>query len=121
MLKQLEQADLTRHTGPKDRNQYGGWSKGPQLEVTGFFRVQKEAGQWWLVDTDGRLFWSHGVDCVTPGTSTPISDREHYFEALPESDSILAKFYGRGSWAPHGYYKDHTPYRTYDFGRANLF
>jgi len=29
-------------------------------------------------------------------------------------------FYGRGSWAPHGYYKDHSPYRTYDFSRANF-
>ena len=119
-LKQQEQADLESHTGPKDRTQYGGWSKGPQLEATGFFRVQKVTGQWWLVDPDGRLFWSHGVDCVTPGTSTPISDREHYFETLPEPGSVFATFYGQGSWAPHGYYKDHTPYRTYDFGRANL-
>jgi hypothetical protein len=82
--------------------------------------VQKLAGQWWLVDPEGCLFWSHGVDCVGPGTSTPISDREHYFTDLPDPATALGRFYGQGSWAPHGYYKDHTPYRTYDFGRANL-
>lgn len=118
--KQQERVDLETHAGPSDRNQYGGWSAGPQLEATGFFRVQKVAGQWWLVDPDGRLFWSHGVDCVNLGMSTPISDREHYFESLPDRDTAFGKFYGRGSWAPHGYYKDHTPYDTYDFGRANL-
>ncbi|NQV32068.1 MAG: beta-agarase [Phycisphaeraceae bacterium] len=118
--KRQEQADLSSHPGPEKRTRYGGWSAGPPLEATGFFRVQKVAGQWWLVDPEGRLFWSHGVDCVSPGTSTPISDREHYFESLPDPSTTLGRFYGQGSWAPHGYYKDHTPYRTFDFGRANL-
>ena len=120
LRKAHEQADLASHAGPTQRTQYGGWAAGPQLEATGFFRAQKVAGQWWLVDPEGRLFWSHGVDCVNYGTSTPISDREHYFEALPDASTALGRFYGRGTWAPHGYYKDHTPYRTFDFGRANL-
>jgi hypothetical protein len=33
---------------------------------------------------------------------------------------MFSKYYSRGSWAPHGYYKNHTPYRTYDFATANL-
>jgi hypothetical protein len=67
------------------------------------------------------LFWSHGIDCVDEYNNTPISNREHYWKWLPEfEDSPFAEFYGRGSWAPHGYYKDHTPYRTYDFSRANF-
>jgi len=120
LRRQQEQVDLESHAGPADRTPYGGWSAGPQLEATGFFRVQKVAGQWWLVDPEGRLFWSHGVDCVNPGMSTPISDREHYFESLPDPSTAFGRFYGRGSWAPHGYYKDHTPYQTFDFGGANL-
>ncbi len=115
-----EGADLRTHPGPADRDRYGGWKDGPKREATGSFRVEKYNGKWWLVDPDGRLFWSHGVDCVTPNDSTPISDREEYFADLPPKDSPLAAFYGRGTWAPHGYYKDHTPYRTYDFLRANL-
>jgi len=117
---QAEERDIETHPGPQDRNAYGGWERGPQLEATGFFRVQKHQGKWWLVDPAGRLFWSHGIDCVGTGNATPISNREAYFTDLPAEGSPFARFYGSGRWAPHGYYKDHTPYRTYDFSRANL-
>jgi hypothetical protein len=46
-------------------NKWGGWENGPQLEATGFFRVEKYNGKWWLVDPDGRLFFSHGVNAIT--------------------------------------------------------
>jgi hypothetical protein len=115
-----EKENIAAHRGPKDRNEYGGWAAGPKLEATGFFRVAKYKDKWWLVDPEGRLFWSHGIDCVRSGNATPITDREHYFRDLPGAESLFAQFYGRGSWAPHGYYKDHSPYRTYDFSRANL-
>ncbi|UCE50379.1 MAG: beta-galactosidase [Phycisphaerales bacterium] len=115
-----EEKDLAANPGPVNRNQYGGWTAGPQLDATGFFRVEKYRGKWWLVDPEGRLFWSHGIDCVRENNDTPISDREHYWKWLPEQGSPFAEFYSRGSWAPHGYYKDHTPYRTYDFSRANF-
>ncbi|MHC4462692.1 MAG: beta-agarase, partial [Planctomycetota bacterium] len=115
-----EEKDLAAHPGPADRNQYGGWTAGPKLKETRFFRVQKYQGKWWLVDPDGRLFWSHGIDCVRSTNATPITDREHYYSNLPNNTSSFAKFYGRGSWAPHGYYKDHSPYRTYDFSQANF-
>jgi hypothetical protein len=115
-----EQKDLAAHPGPSDRNKFGGWTAGTQLKATGFFRVQKYQGKWWLVDPEGRLFWSHGIDCVRASNATPITDREHYFTNLPKANSQFAKFYGGGSWAPHGYYKDHSPYRTYDFSRANF-
>ncbi|MCK4999451.1 MAG: beta-galactosidase, partial [Anaerohalosphaera sp.] len=103
-----------------DLNKYGGWKTGPKLKATGFFRVEKLNNKWWLVDPEGRLFWSHGIDCVHSSAYTPISDRENYYKALPQKDSKLAQFYGRGSWAPHGYYNTHTPYKTYDFFKANL-
>jgi hypothetical protein len=117
---ELERADLAVHPGPENRNAYGGWTAGPRLHASGFFRVEKYQGKWWLVDPEGCLFWSHGIDCVHASTTTPISDREQYFAALPEPNSPLASFYGTGSWAPHGYYQSHTPYRTYDLCRANL-
>jgi len=116
----IEQVNLATHPGPADRNKYGGWTAGPKLEATGFFRVLKYEGKWWLVGPEGRLFWSHGIDCVRENNDTPISDREHYWKWLPEEGSAFAEFYGRGSWAPHGYYTDHSPYRTYDFSRANF-
>jgi hypothetical protein len=115
-----EEEDLKAHAKPKNWNKYGGWADGPKLKATGFFHVQKHKGKWWLVDPTGKLFWSHGIDCVRAVNATPITDRERYFRNLPTKDSPFAQFYGEADRAPLGYYKDHSPYRTYDFTRANL-
>ena len=115
-----EKTDLKNNPGPQNRSKYGGWKTGEPLKATGFFRVEKVDGKWWFVDPDGYLFWSHGIDCVNTWSATPVSDREHYYADLPGDDSPLKKYYGKGSWAPHGYYKDHLPFRTYDFFSANL-
>jgi hypothetical protein len=118
---QVEDQELAAHPGPADWNRYGGWTAGPQLQATGFFHPKKVGRMWWLVDPEGRLFWSHGVDCVGHGQgTTPISDREFYFAGLPSEDSPLSVFYGRASWAPHGYYQDKGSYRTYCLLGANL-
>jgi hypothetical protein len=115
-----EEKDLQAHARPQSWSKYGGWMDGPKLKTTGFFCVQKYKGKWWLVDPTGKLFWSHGIDCVRSGNTTPITGREKYFRALPATDSPFAQFYGQAAWAPVGYYKDRGAYRTYDFGRANL-
>jgi hypothetical protein len=115
-----EAADLAAKPGPEDWDQYGGWQSGPKLQATGFFRVQKHEGKWWLVDPEGRLFWSHGSDCIRSGVdATPITDREHYYADLPGRDSPFAVFYGRGRWAPHGYYQGKS-YETFSHSGANL-
>ena len=70
--REPEAKDLAEHPGPEDWDQYGGSLNGPQLKATGFFRTEKVNGKWWLVDPDGQLFFSHGMDCVRPQDSTPI-------------------------------------------------
>lgn len=63
-----------------DRDMWGGWAKGPQLKATGAFRTEKVGGKWWLVDPDGRLFWSHGITCVAERShGTKVGGRENYF------------------------------------------
>jgi len=115
-----ETVDLAGHAGPDGWNQYGGWQAGPKRGATGRFRVEKVQGKWWLVDPEGRLFWSHGTDCVRSTSGyTPITDREHWFAELPAKDSPFGPFYGRGSWAPHGYYQGKR-YETFNFTGANL-
>ncbi|GAB6164106.1 hypothetical protein JCM19992_01060 [Thermostilla marina] len=117
---ETEEQDLAAHPGPDTWDKFGGWAAGPQLEATGHFRVQKYEGKWWLVDPEGHLFWSHGLDCVRAnGAVTPIDDREHYFEFLPE-EGPFAAFYTTGHGAPHGYYQNKDPYRAYAFSQANL-
>ena len=109
-----------------DADRYGGWAKGPQLKATGFFRTEKVKGKWWLVDPDGHLFFSHGIDCIRADNgATGISFREPYFEWLPKKDEQPYCWYSwENKWpAAHGFYKDpaHVPYSIFDFGRANQF
>jgi len=118
--KQDEEKQLAENPSPDNWDALGGYKAGPKLNATGFFRVEKYQGNWWLVDPNGYLFWSHGIDCVRMENSTPITDRENYFANLPEANSPFARFYGMGNWGPQGYYKTHLPYKTYDFSRANL-
>jgi len=113
-----EAAALKARPGPKNWDQYGGWKDGPQLGAAGFFRAEKRDGRWWLVDPQGRLFWSHGVDCVNDAGSTPLDERETWFADLPAGDPGFKEFFGR-AFATHGYYKDRTV-RTFNFVGANL-
>ncbi len=122
--RKAEDAWLKGHSSPiSDADRFGGWAGGPKLKATGFFRTEKVDGKWWLVDPDGRLFFSHGVDCVGPGGMTGVGLREKYFSWLPaKDDPDFGKFWGRVDWpAAHGFYKDkaHLPYDTFDFNRAN--
>ena len=118
--KRTEEArDLSGHRGPKGWNRYGGWLGGPQLEATGRFRVTKWHDKWWLVDPDGRLFWSHGLVRVTWSCGyTPITGRRFLFADLPAADSPFAPFYGRSTWAIRGLYERGA--QTYNFTGANL-
>lgn len=125
--REAEESWLTANAnGPAaDRNRWGGWANGPRLAATGFFRTEKVDGVWWLVDPDGRLFWSHGVDCVEPGWSaTGVGFREKYFESIPpRDDPAFGRFWGEvRRKAAHGFYADtnHVPYATYDFVAANV-
>ncbi|MEM1011627.1 MAG: beta-agarase [Planctomycetota bacterium] len=126
LLAQVESeaADLAANSGPSSFNQYGGWADGPQLEATGHFRVTKREGMWWLVDPDGRLFFSTGPDCLNIRASgaTGVEHRETYFEWLPprEGDELSEHYFVNESWAPHGFYKDKLPFTMFGFYNANL-
>ena len=107
-----EDADLAAHPGPSQWNRYGGWVGGPQLEATGRFHPIKHEGKWWLVDPEGRLFWSHGIDCVgLDWAATRVKGREHYFAELPEEGSPLSEFYRQRDGERSGY----------SFAQANLW
>ncbi len=117
-----EDRELATNPGPRHFNQYGGWKDGPKRKATGHFRTEKYNGVWWLVDPEGRLFWSHGVGVVFPGTAiTGTTDREDYFEWLPEKDTPYGAFYSKAGRASHGYYKTLAERETYNFTASNLY
>jgi hypothetical protein len=116
--RRAEAQELAAKPGPADWNRWGGWAAGPQLEATGFFRTEKYADMWWLVDPDGRLFISHGLDCVGESGSTPIEDRETWFQDFPGERAEFSNCFGKQGHVVNGYYQGRTP-RMFDFGRAN--
>lgn len=117
-----ELAYLSKAAGPKERGKFGGWTAGPKLEATGFFRTEKKDGKWWMVDPEGYLFWTAGLNCVaSDAVDTGISDRENYFADLPKKEGEFGQFYGEGTHASHGFYKDKLPYETYNFYQSNLY
>jgi hypothetical protein len=114
-----EAADLAANPGPADLNEYGGWLAGPQLNATGYFRTQKVDGKWWLVDPDGRLFFSNGITGVSDpdregsagsAVKTGVSDRVNYFADLPEPGDPAAQFLtAEASTVTSGYYQGDRP------------
>jgi len=116
-----ETADIEAHSGPIDRDRFGGWAKGPKQKATGHFYVKKIDGKWWMVDPDGHLYWSHGVVRVTPSCAiTPLDDRELYFKDLPKAGDSFAEFYTTRDELLYPYYEVRGIKKTYDFSAANI-
>ena len=89
---QREDADLAQHTNPQKLDQYGGWADGPQLKATGHFRVEKYQGKWWLVDPEGKLFWSNGIDMAGfRMSSTNIRGRERFYDDPNSGGNFLTR------------------------------
>ena len=113
-----EAAALAADPGPNGWNRYGGWAAGPKQPATGFFHTAKVNGKWWLVDPDGCLFFSQGIDCVRMTDATPVEERRDWFEAFPGDDPKFAGFLGR-HFALKGHYAGRNP-ACFSFASANL-
>jgi hypothetical protein len=83
-----EQQDIAAHLEPAQWSKYGGWANGPTLNATGHFRVEKYNDKWWMVDPEGKLFWSQGLNIVTVTQRTQIRGREKYFSYTPAYDDF---------------------------------
>ncbi|MHA6483307.1 S-layer homology domain-containing protein [Paenibacillus sp. strain BS8-2] len=89
-----EEADQLAGDKPLQTSKYGGWLNGPKLEGTGHFRVTKHEGKWTLVDPEGYLFFSNGLDIVRlDDMNTWVSGRENMFIELPSKDGELGDHY----------------------------
>lgn len=118
--KTIEEQDLMSNPGPSDWDQYGGWKSGPLLQATGHFRVEKYQNKWWLVDPEGRLFWSQGIDCIRFSETTVTKGRENYFTEIPPNGdfiqaNLMKKFGNSWSTSPRDevYKLVHTRLRSW--------
>ncbi|NMX69774.1 beta-agarase [Pseudomonas sp. WS 5111] len=107
-----------------DLDKFGGWTKGPAFDASGFFRTEKRDGRWYLVTPLGHPFYSLGVNTVSPANSqTYVAGREWMFGALPKAGEPFDKYYGSGdnrggNGADVG--RGFNVGRWYDFYGANL-
>jgi hypothetical protein len=104
-----EKRELAKATRPTEWDKYGGWKNGPLLKATGSFRTEKYSGKWWLVDPEGRLFFSHGIDVINQGTENikVLPGKENWFQTLPAgaksyaaSDVSMKQKYGTDDYLP---------------------
>ena len=62
--------------------EYGGWANSPwQGTATGFFRTEKRAGRWWLLDPHGHSFLSVGL-CSVNQSQFSEAQRQAKFSRL---------------------------------------
>ena len=87
---------------PDERNRFGGWAN-HQVAEPGFFRVMEKDGHWWLVDPDGCLFFSAGLNSVRP---TP-TNLDHEKEWAEETYQLLTGngFNTLGRWSTPQHFK----------------
>jgi hypothetical protein len=112
-----ERADLASHPAPGDRDRYGGWSRGPTREATGWFRTECVNGKWWLITPCGHLFFSLGVNSIEHEEATIVERRDDWFQWLPQPQTPFARLYGTFQNPLIGPVKQG---RTFRFYAANL-
>jgi hypothetical protein len=74
---------------PEGFSRWGGWLE-RQVESNGYFRTHFDGDRWWLVDPEGYLFWSSGLDCVRYGIETAYDGLEPALSWLPEGEDEFA-------------------------------
>ncbi len=77
---------------PEGYSRWGGWAR-RRIEGTGFFRTYHDGRRWWLIDPDGHLFWSAGVDCVRVDTEAAYDGLETALSWHPDPTGPYAAAY----------------------------
>ncbi len=111
-LKRVDEEEVRRLAQwprSKDFDKYGGWLKaGWTAKATGFYRVEKRDGYWWLISPEGNPCFYTGLSAV-PGLNwpmTPIKERRWMFEELPSREGAYGAAWSHRVWG----WGDDSPY-----------
>ncbi len=74
------------------RTRWGGLSDG-RFRPSGYFRVEQDAGVFWLVDPEGGRFISKGINTVRFD-----QDRIHDSERFPYAEACQRKYGSVAAW-----------------------
>ncbi|MFB3881398.1 MAG: PKD domain-containing protein [Armatimonadota bacterium] len=98
----LEDSLLAAMPPSPDYDQYGGYLRaGWSEEPTGFFRVLKQNGYWWLISPEGNPCFYIGLAGVPSHTwpLTPVTGRESLFAWLPDQQAPWDRVWEHDPWA----------------------
>lgn len=94
-----------QHRLPEGYSRWGGWL-GKQVKATGYFHTHFDGERWWLVDPEGYVFWSSGLDCVRFGIESAYEGLEDALTWLPDPNGEYAQaHYKRGEMRAFDYLK----------------
>jgi uncharacterized protein (TIGR03437 family) len=98
---EFEEQKLTEWSVPSGYDTYGGITfAGWKEQLTGFYRVTKRNGVWWLITPDGNPCFYIGVT-TAPALDwdrTPVTGRTWFFEELPPKTPPWSAAWGVNSW-----------------------
>lgn len=89
-----EKTELQNSAPYTDRTAIGSWATGPTISnSTGYFRTTKYNNKWYFLDPYGKLFFSAGLDTISPqDLPTPVQGREYMFQWLPSASEPEYQF-----------------------------
>ncbi len=103
-LKRAAEDEAKRSKGwarPKNLDAYGGATDAGWKETaSGFFRVARRNGVWWLITPAGNPVYYTGFCTadIVPFEKTPVSEREKLFAELPPKAGDAAAAWGKDVW-----------------------
>ena len=123
LRSEYEKAEESPASYPDGWSEWGGFT-GKKFAASGFFRLEKENGRWWLVDPDGNAFFSNGV-CYgeRAGVFALTDDYSPLCEWLPDGEEF-AECWCDGSNIPQYVVRnglaEAKERKLFNFARANL-
>ena len=99
---------------PDNWSSYGGW-KNKKMDAKGYFSLQNDGRRWWLVDPDGYVFFTTGMDCIYPGGVGPVKSIAKFFDWIPAEDGKY-----EDAWMPFRFGNSRFDDEQFSYAVANL-